>query len=184
MSCMEPFWGVFSWSLKLLRLFRRKLNVHRLSISVEGGEDNDWVFICWWTVPLVWYRAGQNRQDGLLFTYQTLINAADPGSAGPRVNEPFFFSCSGCLRLSRGGSSCSGHTKPNTRAPPVCPQCQDKDPSQPGQETGPPRHHHLHPQAEAHFLWWGQSGCWLIGAAVCAFPWRGGALTLLLGVSL
>lgn len=53
-------------------------------------------------------------------------------------------SSAGGLRISRGGSSCSDHTKPNTQPhlspgpPPVCPQSQHKDPSQPGQETDRP----------------------------------------------
>lgn len=101
------------------------------------------------------------------------------------------FSSSGCLRLSRGGSSCSSHTKPNTRphlspgAPPVCPPCQDKDPSQPGQETDPPPLRPRHTSSDGEKVAAGSSPpTSLSKLPLCAFPWGGGALILLLSVSL
>ena len=100
---------------------------------------------------------------------------------------------SGCLRLPRGGSSCWGHTKPNTRphlspgAPPVCPQCQDKDPSQPGKETDPypprrPISRGTLPLMEGEKV--AADPPHLSQLLLCAFPWGGGALIFLLGVSL
>lgn len=77
------------------------------------------------------------------------------GADGFQLNELFFFFfffSSWRFEVLQRRSSCSGHIKPNTEAPPgsgtppVCLQCQDKDPSQLGQETVP------HPGDQAHFL--------------------------------
>lgn len=94
---------------------------------------------------------------------------------------------SGCLSLSREGSSCSGHTKLNTQ-PHLSPDCPTRLPTVPRQgpqssrtgnrppptlTTPQPRHTSSDGEKVAY-----RSSCF------SAFPWGGGALILLLGVSL
>lgn len=104
-------------------------------------------------------------------------------------------SSAGGLRISRGGSSCSDHTKPNTQPhlspgpPPVCPQSQHKDPSQPGQETDrPPKNPPLpsrHTSPDAQKAASAQPPPPPYRTLTLCFPMgRGGALILLLGIFL
>lgn len=64
------------------------------------------------------------------------------------MNESFFFSVLVEEAAAAATPDLTLRLHPSPGAPPVCPQCQDKDPSQLGQETDQPPT----PLAQAHFL--------------------------------